>query len=67
MEDDSGSYSLELTLHLHPTYVLLCSRVHFNFFLHTSVEGEKKRRKKKLIAFSPIHSNSYPGQLLKQV
>jgi len=46
MEDDSGSYSLELTLHLHPTYVLFCSRIHFNFFLHTSVGGEKEEGKK---------------------
>lgn len=41
MEDDSESYSLELTLNLHPTYVLFCSCIHFSFFLHTSVGGEK--------------------------
>ena len=38
IEDNTGSYSLELILHLHCTYILFYSLIHFNVFLNPSVE-----------------------------
>jgi len=56
MEDDNGTYSLELTLHLHPSYVLFCSSIHFSFFLHTSVGTDKEEKQTShFLQFIQIH------------